>query len=140
METVAAEHLRDSLLAILSSHGFALHRFDAPQATAMGAWFVDLRSSTLAVVAGQDRTGDTTHICVGRLAEATQRKGRIGRQPLCRVRGFLTGDNSNTLFEDVASQLDWLRQNLKQTLDDTMLGSTEFRCWVVADARRMFRR
>jgi hypothetical protein len=137
---VTPEHLCDSLLAILNSHGFSLHHFEGPQVTAMGAWFVELRSSSFAVVAGQDRAGDMNHICVGRLAEFSQRKGRVGRQPLCRIRGFLTGDESNALFENEASQIDWLRQNLSKVLDDTMLSSSEFRDWVVADSRRMFRR
>jgi hypothetical protein len=132
------EQIRDELQDVLQAKGFALHSFDPRNAAAMGAWFVDFRSSTITVVAGQDRTGDAIHICVGKLIDPAQRKGRIGRQPLCRIRGFFEGDESNSIFEDTATQIEWLKQNLGRILEHTESNLSEFRDWVRADSRRVF--
>lgn len=136
---MAPQQLHDALETMLSPHGFAMYCYDGPNPAAMGAWIVELRSPEFTVTAGQDRTGDVAHICVGLREDSSKRKRRIGRQPLCRIRGFLENDKSNVTFVDVESQLDWLGCSLARVLDATMFNSTDFRNWVVADARRMFK-
>lgn len=130
--------IRDDLATLLVPRGFRQYSFIGPDPTAMGAWYVEFRSSSLTVAASQDRTGDSTSIRVGSLNRRAPRKQMRGPWSLSHLRGFLDNAPIHHAFADVSDQLRWLRESLVQVLDSETLNSDELNDWSISASRSMF--
>ena len=130
--------IRDALETLLAPQGLTLHSFVGPDATAMGAWYIDFRSPTLIVTASQDRTGDSTSICVGSLVRRAPRKQMRGPWSLSHLRGYFDNALNHHSFDDVSEQLAWLSAASDRILDPDMLNSDQLNDWAVSASRVMF--
>jgi hypothetical protein len=130
--------VRDALETLLAPQGFNLDSCVGPDATAMGAWYIEFRSPTLIVTASQDRTGDSTSICVGSLVRRAPRKQMRGPWSLSHLRGYFDNARIHHSFKSVSDQLAWLRAESNRILDSDMLNSDELNDWAVSASHVMF--